>query len=237
MNDGVCDYDLCCDGSEEWDGVGGLKCEDKCKEIGKEWRKADEVRQKSLTNAAKKRKELVTEAAKMKKEVQDRIKTLETQIEGAELKVKQLEAELTEVQKKEKGKVVRSSPDQKGGKVGVLIQLARERTEELRDSLIRVKEERDSTRSRLDELEVILETFKEEYNPNFNDEGVKRAVRAWEDYAARDKPEPETARDRDLDEITKTDEENGLVWEEYAGEEGNDTDVCECHHGIVKSLS
>lgn len=237
MNDGICDYDLCCDGSEEWEGVGGVKCEDKCKEIGKEWRKQDEVRQKSHTTAAKKRKELVTEAAKQKKEVQDRIKTLETQIEGAEIKVKQSEAELTEVQKKEKGRVVKASPGQKGGKVGVLIQLARERTEELRDSLLRVKEERDSSRSRLEELEVILEKFKEEYNPNFNDEGVKRAVRAWEDYAARDTPEPDKARDRDLDEITKTDEDNGLVWEEYAGEEGDDTDVCECRRDNVKSFS
>ena len=229
VNDGVCDYDLCCDGSEEWEGVGGVKCDDKCKEIGKEWRKHDEARQKSLTSAAKKRKELVAEGAKMKKEIQDRIQTLGTQIEGAEAKVKQLEQELSEVQKKEKGKVVRASPERKGGKVAVLIQLARERTEELRDNLVRVREERDSSHSRLKELEEILSTFKEEYNPNFNDEGVKRAVRAWEDYAARDKgPDPEPAHDRDLDEITKTDEDNGLVWEEYAGEEESDTAVCEC---------
>ena len=228
MNDGVCDYDICCDGSEEWEGVGGVKCEDRCKEIGKEWRRHDEARQKSLTNAAKKRKELVAESAKLKKEIQDRIQTLGTQIEGAEKKVGQLEVELTEVQKREKGKVVRASPEQKGGKVGVLIQLARERTEELRENLIRVREERDDSHSRMKELEEILSTFKEEYNPNFNDEGVKRAVRAWEDYAARDKgPDPEPAHDRDLDEITKTDDENGLVWEDYAGEEESDTDVCE----------
>lgn len=227
VNDGVCDYNVCCDGSEEWEGVGGVKCDDKCKEIGKEWRKHDEARQKSLTTAAKKRKELVAEGAKLKKEIEGRIQDFGAQIKGAEAKVKQLEQELSEVQKKEKGKMVRGSSEQKGGKVGVLIQLARERTEELRSSLIRVREERDSSRGRLQELETILEVFKEEYNPNFNDEGVKRAVRAWEDYAARDKgPDPEPALDRDLDEITGTDQENGLVWEEYAGEEESDTDVC-----------
>ena len=226
VNDGVCDYDLCCDGSEEWDHVGGIKCEDKCKEIGKEWKKHDEVRQKSLTIAAKKRKELVKEAAKLRKENEDRMRDLEPQIKAAEAKLKQSEQELTEVQKKEKGKVVRSSPGQKGGKVGVLIQLARERTEELRDNLIRVMGERDSTRQRLERLEVIMEKFKEEYNPNFNDEGVKRAVRAWEDYVAEEADEVDTVRDRDLHEITKTDEDNGLSWDEYAGEEGSDTDVC-----------
>jgi protein kinase C substrate 80K-H len=228
VNDGVCDYDLCCDGSEEWDHVGGIKCEDKCKEIGKEWKKQDEMRQKSLTNAAKKRKELVKEAAKLRKENEDRMRDLEPQIKAAEAKVTQAEQELTEVQKREKGKMVKSSPGQKGGKAGVLIQLARERTEELRDNLIRVIAERDSTRQRLERLEVIMEKFKEEYNPNFNDEGVKRAVRAWEDYVAEETDDVDTVRDRDLHEITKTDEENGLNWDEYAGEEGSDTDVCKC---------
>ena len=184
------------------------------------------MRQKSLTNAAKKRKELVTDAARMRKEVQDRIHTLGTEIEGSEAKLKQLEQELVEVQKREKGNVVKAGSGQKGGRLGVLVGLAKERTEELRESLIRVREERDSSRNNLYELEAILERFKEEYNPNFNDEGVKRAVRAWEDYVARDSsPEPEAARDRDLDEITKTDQENGLNWEEYEGEDESDTDV------------
>lgn len=62
VNDGVCDYDLCCDGSDEWAHVGGVKCEDRCKEIGKVWRKNDEQRKKSLGAAGKKRKELVAEA-------------------------------------------------------------------------------------------------------------------------------------------------------------------------------
>lgn len=227
VNDGVCDYDLCCDGSEEWEGVGGVKCEDKCKEIGKEWRKQDEVRQKSLGNASRKRKELVAEAARLKQQIRDRIQSLGTEIEGSELKLRDLEQEFAEVEKKERGKVVRGSSGQKAGKMGVLVGLAKQRTDELRDSLIRVREERDSSRSRMQELEDILSTFKDEYNPNFNDEGVKRAARAWEDYAARDKgPEPEAARDRDLEEITKSDKDNGLDWEEYQGDDESDTDVC-----------
>jgi protein kinase C substrate 80K-H len=227
VNDGFCD---CCDGSEEFGGVGGVKCENRCAVVGKEWRKQDEARQKSLSNAAKKRKDLVAQAARMRKEVEDRIQSLGTEIAGAEVKVKNLEGELAEVQKKEKGKVVKAAASGKGGKLGVLIELARERMDELRESLIRVRGERDSSRSRLQELEDILSTFKEEYNPNFNDEGVKRAVRAWEDYAARDKgPDVQPAMDRDLDEITKSDQDNGIDWDEYETEDENDTDVCECY--------
>jgi protein kinase C substrate 80K-H len=57
VNDGVCDYELCCDGSDEYDGVGGVKCEDQCAKIGKEWRKQDEIRQKSLNAARQRRKD------------------------------------------------------------------------------------------------------------------------------------------------------------------------------------
>ncbi|KAH9844788.1 Glucosidase II beta subunit-like protein [Teratosphaeria destructans] len=227
VNDGVCDFDLCCDGSEEWEGVGGVKCADKCAEIGKEWKKQDEARQKSLNNAAKKRKELVAEAARLRQEVQDRLQSLGTEIEGSEIKVKQLEGALADVERKEKGKVVKSDGVAKAGKLSQLSGLAKNRINELREALIRVRGERDSSKSRLQELETILSTFKEEYNPNFNDEGVKRAVRAWEDYAARDKgPEPDAAHDRDLDAITKDDQENGINWDDYEGaDESSDTDV------------
>jgi protein kinase C substrate 80K-H len=160
--------------------------------------------------------------------VEDRLKTLGTEIEAGELKVKQMEAELAEVERREKGKVVKAA-SQKVGKLGVLVGLAQQRTDELREALERTKSERDASRGRVQELEGLLTTFKEEYNPNFNDEGVKRAVRAWEDYAARDKgPEPDAAHDRDLDAMLKSDKDNGLDWEEYQGDDESDTDVCEC---------
>ncbi|KAF2086762.1 glucosidase 2 subunit beta precursor [Saccharata proteae CBS 121410] len=224
VNDGICDYDMCCDGSDEWEGVGGVKCEDKCKEIGKEWRKQDELRQKSLGSANRKRKELVTEAARLRKEVEDRLQTLGTEIEGAEMKVKDLEKELAEVERLEKTKVIKGP--KKGGKFSVLAGVARQRMDELRESLTRVRGERDASRGRVTELEEILEKFSVEYNPNFNDEGVKRAVKAWQDYAAKGKgPGGDAAHDRDLDEILKPDNENGLNWEEFDGPDEGEVDV------------
>ncbi|KAH0274953.1 hypothetical protein KCU91_g4891, partial [Aureobasidium melanogenum] len=225
VNDGFCDYDLCCDGSEEWQGVGGVKCQNKCDEIGKEWRKKTESRQRALNNANKKRKEYTNEAQRLRKEVEDRIKTLQTQLAASELHVTDMEKELAEVERREKGKIVKSQ-GAKQGKMGVLVGLAKQRTEELRDHLVRVRQERDTSKDRVKELEAILSTFKEEYNPNFNDEGVKRAVRAWEDYAARDKSGDDTsAHDRDLEEITKTDKDNGLDWESYLEADGEDVEV------------
>ncbi|GAB7357074.1 hypothetical protein MBLNU459_g7888t2 [Dothideomycetes sp. NU459] len=225
VNDGICDYDLCCDGSEEWESVGGVKCADKCNEIGKAWRKLDDARQKSADSANRKRKELVTEAQRLRKEVEDRIDTLHAQIQGGELKVSSLEKELADVERREKGKIVKGK-GAKMGKMGVLISLAQQRMDELRETLVTVRQERDSSKERVKELEAILSTFKEEYNPNFNDEGVKRAVRAWEDYAARDKPSNgDAAHDRDIDELVKSDKENGLDWESYQDGDDNEVDV------------
>lgn len=225
VNDGRCDYDLCCDGSEEWSGL--VKCEDRCKEIGTAWRKADEARQANLLAASKKRKELVVEAARLRKEVQDRIRSLTGEVESNEKKVQKLEGELVEVEKREKGKIVRAGAT--GGKLGVLVEQARRRVDEVKNALVRVREERDSSRDRVAELEAILSTFKEEYNPNFNDEGVKRAVRAWEDYVAGEKQdEADEGYNQDLDRITGADKDNGLDWDEYEGADGeSDTDVCE----------
>ncbi|KAL8715105.1 MAG: hypothetical protein Q9220_001062 [cf. Caloplaca sp. 1 TL-2023] len=225
VNDGVCDYDLCCDGSDEWAQPGGVKCENRCKEIGKEWRKNDEQRKKALGTAGKKRKDLVAEAGRLRKQVEDRIQTLETQIQGSTLKVKSLESALADAEKQERSKVVRSTG--KASKVGTFIQQAKDRIEELRESLIEIRVQRDTGVTRVAELEAILSTFKAEYNPNFNDEGVKRAVRSWEDYVAQDKPAiSDAAHDRDFDEIAKSDAETGVIkWSDWEEADESDTDV------------
>lgn len=202
-----------------------VKCKDRCDEIGKEWRKHDEARQKSLGNAHRKRVELVKEGQRLRKAVEDRLQSLATEIQGGEIKVKDMEQELRDIQRTEAGRTVRAGPG-KGGKLSQLVELARTRMDELRNNLIATRGDLVSSRSRLQQLESILTTFKEEYNPNFNDEGVKRAVRAWEDYAASFTvgEEPNAARDRDLDEIVREDSENGLIWDDYVEEE-TDTDV------------
>lgn len=189
-----------------------------------------------MSAATKRRKELITESQKLRKEVEDMIEDLKTKIQGAELKVDGLRRELEEVEKADKRKVVKAPKE--GGKLGVLVGLATTRMDELRTSLERVRTERDESIKRMEELEGLLTTFKDEYNPNFNDEGVKRAVRAWEDYAARGKPliMNNEAAERDLDEVLKTDGENGINWEEFTATEGSsDVDVRKCYSAVLNS--
>lgn len=219
VNDGVCDYEQCCDGSDEWARVGGTKCEDRCKEIGKRWRKQEEQRQKSMTAALKKKKELLVDAGRQTQDINDHILRLEAEIKGSEMKVQGLEADLKKAEDEER-KVVRSSGKGKG-KVNALAGVAKARVDELRHALSTVRDQRDEARLRLKELEDILSKFKVEYNPNFNDEGVKRAVRGWEDYAARELGNDDNAaEERDLDEVSKPDDENsGVDWTHWENTE------------------
>jgi protein kinase C substrate 80K-H len=235
VNDGKCDSALCCDGSDEWQHVGGVTCPDRCKEIGKEWRKKDDARRKALNIAMKRKKELVAEAANLRHLVQSRIEELENKVKSAEEKVKETETALEETEKSEKSKVVRGASG-KAGRAGVLAGLAKARVEELRYNLVEVKKQRDAIHGQLKELEATLSALKEEHNPNFNDEGVKRAVRAWEDYAARDKEGIwEAAKDRDVDEISKPDDEtNGINWPEWESDDDSATGEAE---SIIHALS
>jgi protein kinase C substrate 80K-H len=224
VNDGVCDYEVCCDGSDEWAGVGGVKCEDKCKEIGKEWRRLDDIRQKSARAALKKKTELVNEAQALRAGVQLRISNLQVEIKDLERKVEESKKKYEEVERSERGKVVKSQG--KGSKVTVLAGLAKQRVEELRDAVIGLVNKREELRNKVKDLETILSTFKEEYNPNFNDEGVKRAVKSWEDYAAKKDAAgevDESAEDRDIEEVSKADSETeGINWAEWETEEESD---------------
>jgi protein kinase C substrate 80K-H len=228
VNDGVCDWEVCCDGSDEWAGAGGVKCEDKCAAMGKEYKKKEVEREKAALAAAKRRAELVKEAADIKAGLKQRIEALGREIQDLQVKVNDAKRKYDDVERRERGKVV-SGGSEKATKVAVLAGLAKRRVEELRGALLETVQKRDAAREKVKELEGILQTFKEEYNPNFNDEGVKRAVKAWEDYAAtRDSGEPDVAAaERDIDEISKPDSETeGINWAEWeTEEEESDVDV------------
>ncbi|KAH8899908.1 hypothetical protein GQ53DRAFT_740914 [Thozetella sp. PMI_491] len=226
VNDGICDYDLCCDGSEEFAHVGGVKCENRCDAIGKEYRRVEELKKQSKERSARKRRTMVKEAKELRRRVEAKITSLKEEINGLEAKKADLKKKLDEVEESERGKVVKSEGEG-GGKLGVLLGLAKKRVEELRDALDRVLDQRDDTKDKVEELEDILRKLKEEYNPNFNDEGVKAAVKSWEDYAAKSTNEKTSdLNDNDVMELLKEDgESSGINWKEFQEEEAYEEDV------------
>lgn len=135
-----------------------------------------------------------------------------------------MQKELAEVEQQEKAKARQGG--NKGGKYSELAGLAKQRVADLREKLAEVRAQRDEDRNRLNQLESILSTFKVEYNPNFNDEGVKRAVKAWEDYIAEQVPDDQVGSDGNLEELLK-EEIEGLNWDDFEGGDG-ESEVCKC---------
>lgn len=223
VNDGVCDYDLCCDGSEEYSKVGGVKCQNRCAEIGKEWRRVEKERKDNLEKANKKRRTMAKESKELRRQVEAKIEKLAAEIKELEHKRDDLKKKYDDVERSERGKIVK---DAGTGKLGQLVVLARGRVNELRDALGLVINQRDELKVKVAELEGILAAFKEEYNPNFNDEGVKKAVRSFEDYAAKVVDQADNAAENDVTEVLKEDSEsNGINWAEYDDVEVTDTDI------------
>lgn len=233
VNDGVCDTELCCDGSDEWAQAGGVKCENKCKEIGAAWQRKDTAKRHARAAASKKRAELVVHAKQLKAEIERKITSLKSQLNDDDLRIKQAEQELADQEKRDKLRIIRAPAT--GGKLGTLASLARRRIDDLRQALLKSQQDKHAAESRIKELEGILDTFKTEYNPNFNDEGVKRAVRAWEDYDARGRfPVSDHAAEKEVEELGLEDHHHGIIWDDYEGET-SDTDACKWNKYQPKS--
>jgi len=225
VNDGVCDYELCCDGSEEFAHVGGIKCENRCAAIGKEWRRVEEEKRQSKERSATRRRALIKDAGDLRATVEGRIATLKKEIQQLEDRKAELQKKYEEVEKSERGKVVQPEGQ---GKLGILLGLAKKRVAELRSTLDKVMDQRDDLQDKVDQLEEILKALKEEYNPNFNDEGVKAAVKSYEDYAASaDSDKKADITDADMLDVMKEDgETSGINWAEFEEDDSSsDTDI------------
>ena len=211
VNDGVCDYDTCCDGSDEWAGVGGVKCPDKCREIGVEWRQQDEKRKLSAIAASKRRTEMVMEARKARAETEEWLKKAVSDMAALEEKAKTLEKEKNEVEYNEQRKLVKREGD--GGKIAVLSNLAKGRLAVLKEGIRDVRGMRDTYKGRVAELEGLLAKFKEQQQSS-GDEKIVGIITEWDNYNTKDRGQAENdAQERDWEEMINGSDE--IAWEDF----------------------
>lgn len=186
--------------------------------------------------ALKRKTTLSAEAARLRREVELAHESAQIKLDRLQRKVKEAEDNVVEIERREKLRVVRGDAAGKGsGKLGILVNLAKTRIEELRRYLDTTKKQRDAMVDRITELEGLLSALKDEHNPNFNDDGVKRAVRGWEDYAARDTDDSWTeAENRDLVAVLAEDNDsNGINWAEFESDDSSaqpESDVAALYH-------
>ena len=210
---------------EEYSGVGGISCPNKCAEIGKEWRRVEAEKKRALDNAGVQRVEMVKQAKNARRDVEARVAELRGEVTALEAKRIELQDKLDEAESLERRKVARGGAS--GGKLGELLDMSKNRVDELRETLELVMKQRDEARGKVAELEGVLKRFREEYNPNFNDAGVKQAAKSWDDYAAKIAAElaPIISDKEILDVLAEDGENSGINWKDFEVEEEADADI------------
>lgn len=155
VGDGVCDYDVCCDGSDE-PGV----CENKCSVVAQHYNEFVEEKKANIAIALE-RKEVYLEKAKQSKAARrEQLTTLEQETAQIASSIEELKQKLALADDSEDGVVV---------------------VQELIESL---RAARDSYRAQNARLELLLEQMARNYNPNFNDQAVKHAIGEFQNYVA-----------------------------------------------------
>lgn len=190
VNDGVCDYEICCDGSDEQGLSESLnnsgiehKCENRCAQMHKEYLEKIQKQQAMLKSADANRQKLVKKAAELKASIKkeldikmQKLASLQSDLSKKEKALKDVELAQAEVLKQRK-----SDPNFQQKQPELII-----KAKETLDSISRAhKASLDSITKLNSEIAVlsnIIETMKKEYNPNFNDPAVKQAIRDYEEY-------------------------------------------------------
>ncbi|ODQ68684.1 hypothetical protein NADFUDRAFT_81555 [Nadsonia fulvescens var. elongata DSM 6958] len=80
VNDGLCDYKLCCDGSDEWAHIGGVKCENRCEAMQREWHTLVDLETEELHRGLKIREERVQETWKKLETIREEMKDISDQL-------------------------------------------------------------------------------------------------------------------------------------------------------------
>ncbi|KAK9330174.1 glucosidase II beta subunit-like-domain-containing protein [Lipomyces starkeyi] len=176
VNDGVCDYDICCDGSEEWAGI--VKCENKCREFAAEYAKKQAEIRKTQVSGWNARAKLVAKAAGIRQALQKELGQLETQIALSEGRIVRAREALKLAELQSSSRVgTRGSP---------LLGRVKARIEEYQKATMALSQRVTILETRLALAQDILQKLNDEYNPNYNDEGVKAAVKAYQDFKESD---------------------------------------------------
>lgn len=176
---------------------------------------------------------MIKQASELRQQAEARVTALEKDVKDLEVKKEELEREYARVQNEEAGKIVRRKAGA-GGKLGVLLGLAKDRVEELREALRLVTEDREIMRGKKNELEAILAQLKQDHDPNSKDEVVNAAVKSFEDWTAREASADQSEfLETDINEILKEDDEtNGVNWKAFE-EHQDDTDIRKHYQLIV----
>ncbi|KAG7921527.1 hypothetical protein KL905_002985 [Ogataea polymorpha] len=189
VNDGICDYDLCCDGSDEADG----KCPSRCAQMKKSWEEETAARNavisRGLANKAKIQHKAHKQRTKLKYEIT------------------QLSAEIEKLDQELYGLNQLKAPTEKESAIISVFEQLDSKLEDISSQISEKLKQLDAKRQNLRNLEEILESMSNEYNHNFNDPAVKAAAQAFQEYSVNQgltKDEKHSDQDSEVKSLFET---------------------------------
>lgn len=189
LNDGVCDYDICCDGSDEYKSG---KCPNVCDQVKDQFDNFMNSRKSAVEDALKIKKGLEQKASTIKQKLVKSAENLKDDIlkDEADLKI------LNEKLQHEKS-LVSENLNTEGS---IIEDSLREHLRKLETRFSEWKAHSKNSNERIDLLESMLQNLLQNYNPNFNDQAVKQAVSSFADYISN-KPGTENEPILDISEF------------------------------------
>ncbi|KAK6456371.1 glucosidase II beta subunit-like-domain-containing protein [Scheffersomyces xylosifermentans] len=168
LNDGVCDYDICCDGSDEY--ITG-KCENKCPQIHQQFEEYKKSVNKDIEKSLQIKQQLIEEAQAKRKSSEDTLNELKETLAKKKAELERLKKEFEENKDVLEGEVAESVFDELSPHI-----------EELSSSVRSYEKKLETQESKILHLEKILNGLVQHYNPNFNDAAVKDSVSKFQEY-------------------------------------------------------
>lgn len=162
LNDGVCDYDICCDGLDEY--LSG-NCPNVCSKVKRQYDEYMSSKRKEIANGIRARRDLERMAAELRAAFKQSISELVSSIE--------------EIEQKEIAGILANSRFVDDQQDKLLFIVKGDKLSELSEFYIATNKEQEKT---IEQLESLMLKMSKNYNPNFNDAAVKSAINAFQDY-------------------------------------------------------
>jgi protein kinase C substrate 80K-H len=188
LNDGVCDYEICCDGSDEY--LTG-RCENKCSEIHQQYVTYVQTTNEEMDISLSEKKKFLSIAQEKRANAENRVEALKKELESSlRSKDKEIESQSQE-----------DTPDQL-----VYLKLS-PYLQELQTSIQLERSKLEDYSKNIAFLESVLSSLIKNYNPNFNDLAVKDTVNKFRDYVSN-KDEQEEFQTSSIKVLTSLTEES-----------------------------
>ncbi|SGZ50153.1 CIC11C00000004453 [Sungouiella intermedia] len=179
VNDGVCDYDVCCDGSDEY--LSG-KCENRCGEVMQQYQNYINDRGLAMVNALKFKDELVAMARVNKAKLEEKVASMKSELQSKTQDLERLNQQLKEAEDDE--------ANDENFSQSILNELA-SYAELIENQFSQLFASSNAQKERVAQLEQLLADLVKNYNPNFNDLSVKQCVKLFEEYISNKPHESE----------------------------------------------